>query len=399
MELVKGIPITRYCDELRLSTRQRLELFVPVCLAIQHAHQKGIIHRDLKPSNVLVAEYDGVAVPKIIDFGVAKALNQQLTCKTLFTQFGQIVGTMEYMSPEQSRVNQLDIDTRSDIYSLGVLLYELITGTTPIQSQQLKDLSWDELARLIREEDAPAPSQRLSTIERIQLVAQQRNTEPSQLNGFVKGELDWIVLKALDKQRSRRYQNATELADDVKRFLQGDEVLACPPSTAYRIRKYFQKHKFSLVAGGLVSTAVLLGLAGTSWQAWQASIARNQAETQRDIANAETFRAQKAQAIAQEEAAKSEKEAQITRAVASFVNNDLIAFADPNLEPDRNIRLRELSIELPKRLPHCMPLLSLRHRFDSRSPNRISAWVNIAPRWGMLRNPTAFEPSSFHLTT
>lgn len=365
MELVKGVPITQYCDELRLSTRKRLELFIPVCSAIQHAHQKGIIHRDLKPSNVLVAEYDGVAVPKVIDFGVAKAVHQQLTCRTLFTQFGQIVGTMEYMSPEQSRVNQLDIDTRSDVYSLGVLLYELITGTTPIQRQDLKELSWDELARLIREEDAPSPSQRLSTIERIQLVAQQRNTDPGKLSGIVKGELDWIVLKALDKQRSRRYQSASELADDLLRYLQGREVLACPPSTSYRIRKYIQKHRVVLLASALVTAALCLGLVGTSWQAWQASVARSQAELQRDIANAQMQQAQEAQALAQREAERSTREAEITKAVAGFVNDDLIAFADPSLEPNRDVRLREIVDRASDRVVslHMAPLVEASIRF------------------------------------
>src|SRR6516164_5858667 len=205
MELVKGVPITRYCDGHRLTPKQRLELLVPVCQAVQHAHQKGVIHRDLKPSNVLVAEYDDKPVPKVIDFGVAKATGPRLTERTMFTEFGQLVGTLQYMSPEQASFNALDIDTRSDIYALGVLLYELLTGSTPFERKRLHQAAFDEVLRIIREEEPPKPSTRLSTTEELPSIAANRGLEPKKLSGLVRGELDWIVMKALEKDRNRRY--------------------------------------------------------------------------------------------------------------------------------------------------------------------------------------------------
>src|SRR2546426_1796166 len=220
MELVHGVPITKYCDDNHLTPRERLELFVPVCQAIQHAHQKGIIHRDIKPSNVLVCLYDGKPVPKVIDFGVAKAIEQRLTEKTMFTRHGQVVGTLEYMSPEQAELSQLDIDTRSDIYSLGVLLYQLLTGTTPITRESIQKGALDDLLRCIREQEPPRPSTRLSESKAaLASISAQRKLDPAQLTRIVRGDLDWIVMKALEKDRNRRYDTANGFAMDLLRHL------------------------------------------------------------------------------------------------------------------------------------------------------------------------------------
>jgi serine/threonine protein kinase/tetratricopeptide (TPR) repeat protein len=261
MELVKGQPITRYCDEHRLTPRQRLELFVPVCQAIQHAHTKGIIHRDVKPSNVLIAPYDGKPVVKVIDFGIAKATGQRLTEKTLFTEFGAVVGTLEYMSPEQAELNNQDIDTRSDVYSLGVLLYELLTGTTPLDRSRLKQVGFMEVLRWIREEEPPTPSTRLSTTDQLPAIAANRGLEPRKLSGLVRGELDWVVMKALDKDRNRRYETATAFAADVLRYLHDEPVSACPPSAWYRFRKFARRNRAALSAGGLISAALVATVA------------------------------------------------------------------------------------------------------------------------------------------
>jgi serine/threonine protein kinase len=268
MELVKGHPITQYCDEHRLTPKQRLELFMPVCQAIQHAHQKGIIHRDIKPSNVLVAPYDGKPVVKVIDFGVAKATGQRLTDKTLFTELGAVVGTLQYMSPEQAELNNQDIDTRSDVYSLGVLLYELLTGTTPLDRKRYQESVFVELLRLIREEEPPRPSARLSeSRDTLPSVSVQRHMEPAQLTRLVRGELDWIVMKALEKDRNRRYETATGFAADVQRYLDDEPVQACPPSAGYRLRKFARRHHGPLLASAVVLLALVGGLVGTAtWE-------------------------------------------------------------------------------------------------------------------------------------
>jgi serine/threonine protein kinase len=257
MELVKGVPITRYCDEHQLTPRECLELFIPVCQAVQHAHQKGIIHRDLKPSNVLVAEYDDRPVVKVIDFGVAKATGPRLTERTMFTEFGQVVGTLEYMSPEQAKLNALDIDTRSDIYALGVLLYELLTGTTPLERTRAQEAGLLESLRIIREEETQCPSARLSTSQEPSIVA-KRGLEPKHLSGLVRGELDWIVMRALEKDRDRRYETANGLALDLQRYLADEPVLACPPSRWYRLRKMARRNKPALTTAALVAAALVL---------------------------------------------------------------------------------------------------------------------------------------------
>ena len=252
MELVKGVSITRYCDEHRLTPRQRLELFIPVCQAVQHAHQKGIIHRDLKPSNILIAQYDGRPVPKVIDFGVAKAAGQQLTDKTLVTGFGSLIGTLEYMSPEQAEINQLDIDTRSDIYSLGVVLYELLTGSTPLDRKRLKHAAFTEMLRIIREDEPQKPSTRLSdSTDSLPSISAQRLMEPAKLTRAIRGELDWIVMKALDKDRSRRYETANAFAVDVQRSLDDEPVQARPPSARYRVGKFVRRNRGPVLAASL----------------------------------------------------------------------------------------------------------------------------------------------------
>src|SRR5689334_5030602 len=265
MDLVKGVPITRYCDDHHLTPRHRLELFVPVCQAVQHAHQKGIIHRDLKPSNVLVALYDGKPVPKVIDFGVAKASGQQLTEKTLVTGFGAIVGTLEYMSPEQAEVNQLDIDTRSDVYSLGVLLYELLAGSPPFGRKEFEGAGLLDTLRVIREQEPTRPSKKLSTAEGLPTLAANRGTEPAKLTRLVRGELDWIVMKALEKDRSRRYETANGFALDVQRYLADEPVLACPPSVGYRLRKFARRNKAGMAMAALVLFFLVLLGSSVGW--------------------------------------------------------------------------------------------------------------------------------------
>jgi serine/threonine protein kinase/Flp pilus assembly protein TadD len=267
MELVHGVPITKYCDDNRLTPRERLELFVPVCQAIQHAHQKGIIHRDIKPSNVMVTLYDGKPVPKVIDFGVAKATEQKLTERTLFTQYGTMVGTPQYMSPEQAGMSALGVDTRSDIYSLGVLLYELLTGSTPLTHKRMEGVAYAEILRMIKEEEPPRPSTRLSNSgETLASISAQRKTEPAKLTKLVRGELDWIVMKCLDKDRNRRYETASGLAADVQRFLADEPVLACPPSAGYRLRKFARRNRARL-AVAMALGLLLLGAGAFAWHA------------------------------------------------------------------------------------------------------------------------------------
>src|SRR5262249_31799604 len=236
MELVRGIPITEFCDHNRLAIRERLELYVTVCQAVQHAHQRGIIHRDIKPSNVLVTLHDDKALVKVIDFGIAKATGQQLTDKTLFTNFAQMIGTPLYMSPEQAQMTSLDVDTRSDVYSLGLLLYELLTGRKACDKQRLRTVGYDEIRRIIREEEPPKPSTRISTMGQAATTAStHRKSDPKRLSQLMRGELDWIVMKALEKDRNRRYESAGALARDVQRYLNDEPVQACPPSVLYRL--------------------------------------------------------------------------------------------------------------------------------------------------------------------
>jgi eukaryotic-like serine/threonine-protein kinase len=279
MELVHGVPITKYCDDNHLTPRERLELFVPVCHAIQHAHQKGIIHRDIKPSNVMITLYDGKPVPKVIDFGVAKATEQKLTERTLFTQYGTMVGTLEYMSPEQAETSALGVDTRSDIYSLGVLLYELLTGSTPLSHKRVKEAAYAEILRMIREEEPPKPSTRLSESgDSLASISAQRKTEPAKLSKQMRGELDWIVMKTLEKNRTRRYETANGVAADVQRYLDDEPVHACPPTAGYRFRKFTRRNKRVLAMVGLLILALVAGTAVSAWQAIRATDAEGLAQ-------------------------------------------------------------------------------------------------------------------------
>jgi serine/threonine protein kinase len=343
MEYVKGVPMTTYCDNAQLTVRERLELFVPVCQAVQHAHQKGIIHRDLKPSNILICLYDGRPVPKVIDFGLAKALHQPLTEHTLYTAHGLMLGTPMYMSPEQAEFNNLDVDTRTDVYSLGVLLYELLTGSTPLEKRTLKEVAWQELVRLIKDVEPPKPSTRLSTSGSLPSVAAQRKGEPAKLSRLVRGELDWIVMKALEKDRGRRYETANGLARDVQRYLADEAVEACPPSVGYRLRKFTRKHRGSLTTAAALVALLVAGAAVCAWQALRAMRAeaaaivardaeiaeRQAAQEQRDRAADAEGQAQASAAQARAEEQKATRSAAEAEAVLRFLQDKVLAAARP----------------------------------------------------------------------
>ena len=283
MEYVKGVPFTEYCDKARLSLKERLNLFIPVCQAVQHAHHKGIVHRDLKPSNILICLYDGKPVPKVIDFGLAKAMHQQLTEQSIFTAHGVMVGTPLYMSPEQAEHNNLDVDTRTDIYSLGVVLYELLTGTTPLEREQLRTAAYNEVLRLIKEVEPPRPSTRLSTSTTLPSIAAQRSIDPRHLQKSLAGDLDWIVMKSLEKERSRRYETANGFVRDIERFLNDEAVEACPPSRSYRLKRFVKKHKGQVFAVSVVLLTLVGGIVATSWQSVRARQAEQAAtESEQD---------------------------------------------------------------------------------------------------------------------
>jgi serine/threonine protein kinase/DNA-binding SARP family transcriptional activator len=348
MELIKGVPITRYCDEAKLTPRQRLELFIPVCQAVQHAHQKGIIHRDLKPSNILIGLYDGKAVPKVIDFGVAKATGPKLTEHSVYTEVGQIVGTLEYMSPEQAELNNLDIDTRTDVYALGVVLYELLTGTVPFSRQQLQSAGLAEMLRIIKEVEPPRPSTRLSGSGSLPSIAANRQTEPARLTRLFQGELDWMVMKALEKDRGRRYETANGFALDIQRYLADEPVLAGPPGAAYRLRKFVKRNRPQVLAAALVLLALLGGVAGTTWGLLRAQTARDaeafqraEAETQRDraveaqkLATEQKRRAEAGEKEAKQQRLRAEQEKRIAQAVRDFLQTRLLGQADTRTQAD-----------------------------------------------------------------
>ena len=327
MELVRGVPITEYCDHERLDTRARLGLFTAVCRAVQHAHTKGIIHRDIKPSNILVTLHDGVPVPKVIDFGIAKATNARLTERTLFTEFHQFIGTPEYMSPEQAEMSGLDVDTRSDIYSLGVLLYELLSGVTPLDGQTLRSAGYADMQRLIREFEPVRPSMRVhQDVPATTTVARLRGVEPRELRRALSGDLDWIALKALEKDRSRRYETAAAFAADVERFLRNDPIEARPPSVAYRARKFIRRNSgavavASIVAIGLVVSATGLGVLYTRERAAsvRAAAAEANERSQRERAQASLARAEESEAGAR---AALERSQRVTRLLKSALGGE-----------------------------------------------------------------------------
>jgi len=310
MEYVKGVPLTEYCDAARSTVEERLALFIPVCQAVQHAHQKGIIHRDLKPTNILVCLYDGHPVPKVIDFGLAKAMHQPLTERTIYTSHGSMMGTPLYMSPEQAELNNLDIDTRSDIYALGVVLYELLTGTTPLEKQTLQQAAWHEMVRLIRDIDPPRPSTRLSASGTLPSIAAQRRVEPIRLSRLLRRDLDWIVMKALEKDRGRRYETANGFARDIERYLRDEPVEATPPSASYRFQKWARRYRRQLAAGILCAAAIAAGGVGLTRGYLVAREAARVARIDRDkaIEAEKTSQANAEQAAAAEKTARANAE-------------------------------------------------------------------------------------------
>ena len=327
MELVKGIPLTDYCDQHRLGLLERLTLFRQICSAVQHAHQKGIIHRDLKPSNILVESHDGKPVPKVIDFGLAKATSGlQLTEQSLYSAFGTLAGTPLYMAPEQASFNAIDIDTRADTYALGVILYELLTGSTPIRRETMRTAAIDEMLRIIREVEPPTPSSRISSSETLANIAATRNIEPARLSRFIRGDLDWIVMKALSKERQRRYESPIAFADDIERLLNHEPVSAGPPTATYRLRKFVRRHRGQVVAASLVLLALVAGIVGTTAGLFEARRQTAEATNQKRIAVEETIekeKARKAEAAQREQAEKRLTQVEKANEILGSIFKDL----------------------------------------------------------------------------
>lgn len=414
MELVKGVPLTEYCDQARLSLKDRLDLFIPVCQAVQHAHQKGVIHRDLKPSNILICLYDGKPVPKVIDFGLAKAMHQSLTEQTLHTAFGMMVGTPLYMSPEQAEHNNLDVDTRTDIYSLGVILYELLTGSTPLERQQLKEAAYNEILRLIKEVEPPKPSTRISGSVSLPSIAAQRSIEPNQLRKSLTGDLDWIVMKALDKERGRRYETANGLLRDVERFLNDEAVEACPPSTAYRLKKFLHRNRAMVTAVSAVAAALTIGIFGFAWQAKVANeqrevaYAAKEAESkQRMIAEEQTIAAEANASLANDrlalieaERAKAETARQIAQAVSDFLQRKLLSQASPwgqsellfsAGQPQGLVKPNITVLEVLDRAASELSPDQIESNFPDQTPVQIELLKTVAMSYGGLGQPAKMK--------
>jgi serine/threonine protein kinase/tetratricopeptide (TPR) repeat protein len=359
MELVKGEPITKYCDTVNLPIRDRLMLFIQVCQAIQHAHQKGIIHRDIKASNILVCMQDGKPVPKVIDFGVAKALHQKLSERTMYTEIGSVVGTLEYMSPEQAELSAMDIDTRADVYGLGVLLYELLTGSTPLDKKRLQLAGYSEAVRLIKEEEPPRPSTRLSQSQAVLAsLAARRRTEPARLAKEVQGELDWIAMKALEKDRTRRYESASSLARDVERYLTNEPVEACPPSAGYRVKKFVYRNRGPVLAASGLVLLLIAGIVGTTLGLVRAKHALDEAIRAREAEAKQTQIAVASEANAHDAAREAkrlqklaEDQERDTTAILDFVQDYIFAAGRPGGQDGGLGREVTLSQTLRRALP------------------------------------------------
>ncbi|MBL9176023.1 MAG: tetratricopeptide repeat protein [Verrucomicrobiales bacterium] len=351
MELVQGVPITEFCDRNKLTVRERIALFLPVCRAIQSAHQKGVIHRDIKPSNVMVTLHHGEPMPKVIDFGVAKATSQRLTEKTVFTQYGSMIGTPAYMSPEQAEMSSLDVDTRTDVYSLGVLLYELLTGSTPLPAERLRSLGFGQIQKVIAEEDPPTPSTRMSTLEgeERKSIAMNRRVSGSLLGGDLRGDLDWIVMRCLEKDRRRRYETPNELAADLQRHLSDDAVLARPPSAAYRFQKAFRRHRAEFIAAGAITLALLLGTGISITQAIRARRAEGLAmDRLKDAESISRFLKQVFQSPDPSRSGYSITVAEALRAAADRVEADLSRMPERRAEMQDTLGDTYQSIGLPR---------------------------------------------------
>lgn len=390
MEYVKGIPFTDYCDNARLSIAQRLALFVPVCQAVQHAHQKGVIHRDLKPSNILVCLYDGQPVPKVIDFGLAKAMHQPLTEHTLHTAHGAMLGTPLYMSPEQAEFNNLDVDTRTDIYALGVMLYELLTGTTPLERQRFREAAWLEMLRLIKEEEPPRPSVRLSASGSLPSLAAQRQLEPVKLTRLVRGELDWIVMKCLEKDRSRRYATAIGLARDVERYLADEVIEARPASAGYRLRKFVRKHRVSLATTVAFMVLLFASALVSGWMAMRAKRAEVLADEKRSEAETNAETAQRSVGIVMNALLDSDKSKSAVEMLAASlrVDLDLANFrSDPRVGILRLTQtLKAIPDDRAGRVIKVPKEMQLSYSFPSDTPGQPSTPLPEM-RWGVEDTP------------